>query len=285
LTSGASTRRPQDGREAPPPTVRPASQQAMRAWAHTLLLVLPSMGWRSGRRHGVSACHCDVRFYQASGFGNQPCTTPGVDFGCWPNEDTMWVRPPCGSIFRCNADHHDVGPDAARQRGALVRCGSRYFKPAPGQTQLNCTCSPKPKAAAKHFGERDAGQQQRPCGEHAIVDTSGGVSAAYRRLPMPPGANPAVKCCRNKDTSKGAIDWSVTLNFTGRDYASWPAACEAACDAHPSGRCKFFSHSFRFSSCILCATCQPEIMLGDDTYASFQRADMDVATLYTGVLA
>ena len=196
----------------------------------------------------------------------------------------MWISPPCGSIFRCNADHHDVGPDPAKQRGALVRCGSRYFRPAAGQTRLNCTCAPSNPQATKHFGERESAQK-RSCGERAVVDTSGGVSSAYRRLPMPDGANPAVKCCRNKPTSRGAIDWSVTLNFTERSYAAWPAACEAMCDAHPSGRCRYFSHSFRFNSCLICASCVPEIMLGDDTYASFQRVTEDAATLYTGILA
>jgi hypothetical protein len=198
----------------------------------------------------------------------------------------MWIRPPCGSIFRCNADHHDVGPDQNKQRGALVRCGSRYFKPAPGQTRLNCTCAPSGRQkAAKHFDPVQRGPEKRGCVEHSTVDSSGGVSAAYRRLPMPEGANPAVKCCRNKPTSRGGIDWNATLRATERDYAAWPRACEALCEAEPSGRCRYFSHSFRFNICILCASCSPEIMLGDDTYASFQRTTEDPSTLYTGVLA
>ena len=86
--------------------------------------------------------------------------------------------------------------------------------------------------------------------------------------------------------NKGAIDWNVTLSFKDRGFAAWPRACEALCDAEPSGRCRYFSHSFRFSNCILCASCDhPEIMLGDDTYASFQRSDEDATRLRTGVLA
>ena len=71
--------------------------------ARRILVVLPfTLGWRSGRL-GATACSCDVRFYQTSGFGNTACSRPGIDFGCYPEEDTMWIRPPCGSIFRCNA--------------------------------------------------------------------------------------------------------------------------------------------------------------------------------------
>ena len=101
---------------------------------------------------------------------------------------------------------------------------------------------------------------------------------------MPPGGNPAVKCCRNKPTSRGPILKNETLKFTDRNFANWPAACEALCDAEPG--CKYFSHSFRFSNCILCASCDnPEIMLGDDTYASFQKVTEDESVLRTGVLA
>ena len=255
----------------------------MSSPSHRFFLILPfsvfSVGWRGKMRGGsigAHACGCDVRFYQSSGFGNSPCSQPGIDFGCYPDEDVMWIRPPCGSIFRCNANHHDVGPDPSQQRGALVRCGSRYFRPAPGQTRLNCSCAPTQRSGAKHFHEQ---VQRRNCGERHGVDSSGGVSAAYRRLPQPVGANPAVKCCRNK----GEILWNVTLGFKDRNYAAWPSACEALCDAEP--RCKYFSHSFRFNSCILCAACQPEIMLGDDTFASFQRVTEDASVLYTGVLA
>ena len=191
----------------------------------------------------------------------------------------MWIRPPCGSIFRCNADHHDVGPDPSKQRGALVRCGSRYFRPAPGQTRLNCSCTPAKES--KHFHEQPeptSAPHPRACGERAGVDLSGGVSAAFRRLPQPAGANPAVKCCRNK----GDIDRNATLQFTERSFAAWPRACEKLCDA--DARCRYFSHSFRFNSCIICASCSPEVMLGDDTWASFQRVSEDASTLYTGAL-
>ena len=231
-----------------------------RAW---LLALVASMSWSpSGRRSQVhaerwDACSCDVRLYQPSGFGNKPCARPNVDFGCFAGEDTMWIRPPCGSIFRCNADHHDVGKDANKQRGAFVRCGSRWFHPAPGQDVLNCSCAPAGAQKTKHFEEAHraepagsaAGQPKRACDARASVDGLGGVSASsYRRLPMPPDANPAVKCCRNKPTAKGGVDWAVTLNFTQRDFAAWPAACEALCDSEPSGRCRYFSHSFRFQS-------------------------------------
>ena len=127
----------------------------------------------------------------------------------------MWITPPCGSIFRCNADHHDVGSDAEKQRGAFVRCGSRYFKPGAGGTVLNCSCAPDKTKAPKHFGDSSAAKK---CGEHATVDTSGGVSNKYRRLPMPPGGNPAVKCCRNKPTSRGPILKNETLKFTDRNF-------------------------------------------------------------------
>ena len=167
------------------------------------------------------------------------------------------------------------------QRGEFLRCGSRYFKPEKGQTRLNCSCSPPAAQRPKHFGGRE---HHGTCGEHLSIDSLGGVSSAFRRLPMPPGGNPAVMCCRHRQTSKGGIT-SNTLNFTKRDFAAWPAACEALCDAEPSGRCRYFTHSIRFKMCILCAACEPEIALGDDTFASFQRATEDATTLYTGVLA
>jgi len=221
---------------------------------------------------------CDVSLYMNTGFGTKPCETPGEDFGCYAGEDLMWIRPPCGAVFRCNADHHDTGADPRIQRGAALRCGSRWFKPAPGQTRLNCTCQDY-KGRPKHHDE----SLQKRCGEERVaIEKNGGVSAAYRRLPMPQGANPAVKCCRNKPTSVGGIQLNVTLNLTERDYAAWPSACEALCDRQPG--CRFFSHSVRWQNCILCAACVPEIALGDDTYASFEHVSEDPATLYTGNL-
>ena len=181
----------------------------MSSSRQTLLFLLLATGFGSKRQqHSVSACGCDVRFYQGSGFGNKPCSRPGVDFGCYPDEDLMWITPPCGSIFRCNADRHDVGPEPAQQRGAPIRCGSRYFHPAPGQTRLNCSCAPAQNRgtvmATKHFFEREAAPR-RACGEHATVDASGGVSDAFRRLPQPPGANPAVKCAHDEQLEPGHI--------------------------------------------------------------------------------
>ena len=217
--------------------------------ARSFLLVFALASW-SGHRHSASACSCDVRLYQPSGFGNRACSRPGVDFGCYTDEDSMWIRPPCGSIFRCNADDRDVGHNASRQRGAPLRCGSRWFRPAPGQTRLNCSCcdganggtdcAPPERRKAKHFHER----RSRTCGERASVDPMGGVSAAFRRLPQQAGTNPAVRCCRNSANGNG------TLSFTQRNYATWPRACEALCDAHPSGRCHYFSHSFRNFVCL-----------------------------------
>ena len=247
--------------------------------------------------HAERKPHCEVSLYMNTGFGTKPCEQPGVDFGCYPGEDLMWIKPPCGAIFRCNADHHDVGPDASRQRGSPLRCGSRWFKPAPGQDRLNCTCGDEQGRAKHHLPHAEVtkvddhanehdGTRKRPLGgERVSIDKNGGVSSAYRRLPMPAGENPAVKCCRNKPTSRGGIEWNVTLNFTQRDYAAWPSACETMCEQHPSGRCRFFSHSVRWKNCLICSACVPEIMLGDDTYASFERSTEDPTKLYTGVLA
>lgn len=145
--------------------------------------------------------------------------------------------------------------------------------------------------ATRHEAHDERASEQPPqheahsrrCGAHASIDKNGGVTSAFRRLPVPVGTNPAVKCCRNKPVSRGPIEWNVTLNFTVRDYAPWPAACEALCER--TAGCKFFSHSVRWAQCILCSACVPEIMLGDDTFASFERATEDPAVMFTGVLA
>ena len=47
----------------------------------------------------------------------------------------------------------------------------------------------------------------------------------------------------------------------------------------------FFSHSVRSNLCVLCESCEPEILLGDDTFASFQRVAVDPSVLYEGKLA
>ena len=194
----------------------------------------------------------------------------------------MWIRPPCGSVFRCNVDDRDVGTDPSKQVGAPLRCGSRWYKPAPGVTRLNCSCCDgasggadcSPRRREKHFHQRDPA---RACGERASVDPMGGVSGAFRRLPQAAGANPAVRCCRNVAGANG------TLSFSPKRYAAWPRACEALCDAEP--RCRYFSHSFRSNLCVLCDSCWPEILLGDDTFASFQRVSEDATVKYEGVLA
>ena len=36
------------------------------------------------------------------------------------------------------------------------------------------------------------------------------------------------------------------------------------------------------ADCLLCASCVPEVMIGDDTFASFARANEDQTVLYTG---
>ena len=227
---------------------------------------------------------CDVSLYMNTGFGTKPCEQPGVDFGCYSGTDLMWIRPPCGALFRCNVDDQDSGPDPARQRGFPLRCGSRWFRPAPGQTRLNCTCGDA-KGRPKHHHEKQQNEQplsrhKKTCGEErAHIDKNGGVSSAYRRLPMPPGANPAVRCCSNGHAGGNR---SVTLNSTQRDYAAWPAACAALCDREPG--CRFFSHSVRASYCVVCAACEPQILLGDDTFASFERVTEDPTVLYEGVL-
>lgn len=213
-----------------------------------LLLVLSGTGWHRARHPGVSAASrgcskCSVSHYQNTGFGTQPCAF-GTDFGCYPGEENIWIRPPCGGFFRCGAEH------------AAVRCGSRYFNPAPGQTRLNCSCAapamPKPRGRVQARSLRSANEgeatRRRSCGEHTAVDPKGGVSAAYIRLPQPADANPSLKCCRNKPTSRGPIDWNVTLRFTNPNHAPWPSACEELCDRHPSGRCRFFSHSVKWKS-------------------------------------
>ena len=100
-----------------------------------LLAILPlfsSKGHIYGRQHfGVrakKACQtCSVSLYQGTGFGTLTCQAG--DFGCYPDEDQMWIRPPCGGFFRCNTGR------------AAVQCGSRYFRPALGQDRLNCSCS------------------------------------------------------------------------------------------------------------------------------------------------
>ena len=162
----------------------------------------------------------------------------------------MWVRVSpeqgsgtCGGFFRCGAGH------------TAVRCGSRYFRPAPGQLRLNCSCEGRamPRPRKRHLREA-AMARHTPgagaCGAHASVDDSGGVSAAYRRLPLVPSrrgaANPSLKCCRNKPNAAGGIDWQVTLKFTPLGFAPWPSECEVLCDKHP--RCRFFSHSVKFKS-------------------------------------
>ena len=205
--------------------------------------------------------------------GDRKCEA-GTDFGCYPGEDQMWVRREsgCGGFFDCNDGH------------AAVRCGSRYMRPIKGEERANCSCAPR---AAPRPRRRRPSQHHRSgtCGAHADVDGTGGVSERYRKLPQPAGSDPSVKCCRNKATFGGPIDHNVTLGFTaaGRGVAPWPEDCEPLCTHHESGRCRFFSHSFVWQSCIFCATCDvPEIMIGDGSQSSYQLASEDPARLYTG---
>lgn len=223
------------------------------------LLLLTALRTATARK---SCPTCGVSLYQNTGFGTQPCGV--TDFGCYPDEDVMWVKPPCGGFFRCEENR------------PVVRCGSRFFKPAPGQERLNCTCETK----RRRLQQTVSAHKSHACGEQVSVDPSGGVSAKYRRLPQPGGADPSVKCCRNKPTSRGAIDWNVTLKLTNANYANWPSGCEALCDSF--GECRYFSHSTKWRQCILCRACHPEIMIGDDTFASFQRASESAEQSFTG---
>ena len=241
---------------------------------YALLAGLPLLSRAAENKDSCDSC--SVARYQNTGFGTLPCAADA--FGCYPGENQMWIRPPCGGFFRCSAEQ------------SAVRCGSRYFKPAPGQVRLNCTCGEPSKPRRKLQASRalrsgdGARSRSRVCGEHTSMDNMGGVSAAFKRLPMPAGANPSLKCCRNKPNAAGSIDWNVTLKFTNAGVAPWPSVCEDMCERHPSGRCRFFSHSVKWKNCLICAACVPEVMLGDDTFASFARASEDPATLYTGRL-
>ena len=194
-----------------------------------LLITLPLFSGTSrphGRRsHGVAAGRacptCSVSLYQGTGFGTRTC---GIgEFGCHPGTDTMWIRPPCGAFFKC-----------AGAAGPAVQCGSRYFRPAPGQTMLNCSCAStlhrrqaveESTPSSQQSSDRIA-PSKRACGQHSGIDPSGGVSAAYRRLPQPVGADQSVKCCRNKPTSRGPINWTNTLELSKNGYAAWPGACK-----------------------------------------------------------
>ena len=199
--------------------------------------------------------------------GDRACEA-GTDFGCYPGEDAMWVRraSACGGYFDCNSGH------------AAVRCGSRYMKLVPGEDRANCSCVPPAQPQPRRRRE----PATSGCGASLGVDSSGGVSAAYRRLPQPPGADTSVKCCRNKHSFGGPINRSVTLEFTKPRTAPWPEDCEPLCTNHPSGRCRFFTHSYVWKSCILCTECQPEIMIGDGSQSSYALASDDPSKLYTG---
>jgi hypothetical protein len=168
----------------------------------------------------------------------------------------MWIRTAshCGGFFHCNAGH------------AAVRCGSRYYRPPPGQDRANCSCSSK-RSEEQAVPPTVAAKRKTQCGAHISTDGMGGVSPAYRRLPQPVGEDQSVKCCRNKQTFGGPIDWNVTLTFTKVGVAPWPSVCEPLCSNHPSGRCRFFSHSVIWKNCILCSSCEPEIMIGDGSQA------------------
>ena len=254
----------------------------MRLRARLLLLTVPLLTGKKRRVHGASATacpSCSVSLYQTSGFANRACSL-GNDFGCYPGETSMWVRVSpehgpgtCGGFFRCGDGR------------AAVRCGSRNFRAAPGQLRLNCSCAAG-KNKLRWTEENLPARRRRRCGENAAIDDMGGVSAAFRRLPLARTAKgPAdvsLKCCRNKPNRNGGIDWNATIRFTKPGAAAWPSVCEAMCNEHPS--CRYFSHSVKYQNCLLCASCTPEIMLGDDTFASFQRAEEDPRKAYTGVL-
>ena len=216
--------------------------------------------------HLCPSCHTTL---VQTKHGDTKCE-PNTDFGCYEGEEIMWIRSGshCGGFFRCNAGHE------------AVRCGSRYFRPGPGEEErANCSCSKADTTAPPLQLPRGAGR----CGAHADVDTTGGVSSAYRKLPQPTGADTSVKCCRNKPTFGGPIDYNVTLSFTTKAGAApWPEHCEPLCSQHPSGRCRFFSHSMVWKNCMFCAACEPEIMIGDGSQSSYELATEDPNVLYTG---
>ena len=65
-------------------TCRPArtNRPTMHGLARFLLILL-------GASAEKSCPSCDVSLYLNTGFGTQPCEQPGVDFGCYPEEDMM----------------------------------------------------------------------------------------------------------------------------------------------------------------------------------------------------
>ena len=139
-----------------------------------------------------SCPRCSVTLYHTK-HGDHACQ-PDVDFGCYPGMNMMWIRTAaqCGGFFRCGAGQ------------AATRCGSRYFRPAVGQDRLNCSCVDKKRPPdALEESERPAAG----CGVQTGTDKMGGVSSAYRRLPQPASEDTSVKCCRNKPTFGGLIDW------------------------------------------------------------------------------
>ena len=140
----------------------------------------------------ANCASCSTMLYHTK-HGDRACE-PGTEFGCYPGEDLMWIRSQsrCGGFFRCNNGH------------AAVRCGSRYFHPVPGEDRLNCSCTPKHRIEDVPIAGREG-----MCGVHTGVDNMGGVSSAFRRLPQPLGEDPSVKCCRNKATFGGTINWYV----------------------------------------------------------------------------
>ena len=136
---------------------------------------------------------CSVTRYHTK-HGDQACE-PTRDFGCYPGESMMWIRTAaqCSGFFRCDTGH------------AAVRCGSRYFRPAAGQERLNCSCVDKRATTA--IAGTETLPQPAGCGVQTGVDDMGGVSSEYRRLPQPASEDRSVKCCRNKWTFGGPIDW------------------------------------------------------------------------------
>ena len=123
-----------------------------------LLLLLPFSTAIWHRRHGAHACSCDVRFYQQSGFGNKACSKPGIDFGCYPDEDTMWIRPPCGSVFRCNVDDRDSGQTRTNRAARLcaVAAAGTNRRPASRASTVHAATVPAaaPTALRRRSGRR-----------------------------------------------------------------------------------------------------------------------------------
>ena len=139
---------------------------------------------------------------------------PEVTFGCYPAQGVMWAKGGCRGFFRC------------RGSVAATKCGSTG-----GAATANCTCG-----VASGTGGADAlaraRQKAHGCGVARVGSVADHVSNHFRRLPQPPKVDPSVKCCRNKPSNGGAIDWNSTISFTGKGTFSPHQTHAAHCPHH-----------------------------------------------------